>query len=106
MTAGRRHRIGQLPEAEAAIVGMNIRTLRQRNRWTQAKLGELNGLAERLDRMRRRRPPQRTAKGHHRQGSPATGRHLRRTFRAAHGAVCELQRPAARRVRLPGMRSH
>ena len=43
MTAGPRHRTGQLPEAEAAIVGMNIRTLRQRNRWTQAKLGELMG---------------------------------------------------------------
>lgn len=43
MTAGRRHRIGQLPEAEAAIVAVNIRTLRQRNGWTQAQLGELMG---------------------------------------------------------------
>jgi len=31
MTAGPRHRTGQLPEAEAAIVAVNIRTLRQRN---------------------------------------------------------------------------
>jgi hypothetical protein len=90
MTAGRRHRTGQLPEAKAAIVAVNIRTLRQRNGWTQAELGELNGLAERLDRMRRRRPPRRTAKGHHRQGTPATGRYIRRTLRAAHGAVREL----------------
>ena len=43
MTAGRRHRIGQLPEAMAAIVAVNIRTLRQRNGWTQADLGELMG---------------------------------------------------------------
>ena len=43
MTAGRRHRIGQLPEAEAAIVAANIRTLRQRNGWTQAEFGELMG---------------------------------------------------------------
>jgi hypothetical protein len=43
MTAGRRHRIGQLPEAEAAIVAVNIRTLRQRNGWTQAELGALMG---------------------------------------------------------------
>ncbi len=35
MTAGRRHRTGQLPEAKAAIVAVNIRTLRQRNGWTQ-----------------------------------------------------------------------
>ena len=43
MTAGRRHRTGQLPEAMAAIVAVNIRTLRQRNGWTQAELGELMG---------------------------------------------------------------
>jgi hypothetical protein len=43
MTAGRRHRIGQLPEAMAAIVAVNIRTLRRRNGWTQAELGELMG---------------------------------------------------------------
>src|SRR6266568_9456160 len=43
MTAGRRHRTGQLPEAKAAIVAVNIRALRQRNGWTQARLGELMG---------------------------------------------------------------
>ena len=43
MTAGRRRRIDQIPENKAAIVGVNIRTLRQRKGWTQAELGELMG---------------------------------------------------------------
>ena len=43
MTAGRRRRIDQIPEKEAATVGLNIRTLRQRKGWTQAELGELMG---------------------------------------------------------------
>ena len=43
MTAGRRRRIDQIPEKTAAIVGVNIRTLRQRKGWTQAELGELMG---------------------------------------------------------------
>lgn len=43
MTAGRGHRIGQLPEADAAIVAVNIRALRQRNGSAQAELGGLMG---------------------------------------------------------------
>ena len=43
MTAGRRRRIDQIPENKAAIIGVNIRTLRQRKGWTQAELGELMG---------------------------------------------------------------
>jgi transcriptional regulator with XRE-family HTH domain len=39
----RRHRITKIPEARAAVVGANIRVLRQRNGWTQARLGELMG---------------------------------------------------------------
>jgi len=41
--AERRRRVDHVPESESAIVGMNIRVLRQRNGWTQAKLGELMG---------------------------------------------------------------
>src|ERR1700733_11357293 len=33
----------QVPAGESAIVGANIRVLRQRNGWSQAKLGELMG---------------------------------------------------------------
>lgn len=40
---GRRHRAGEIPRAQAAVVGANIRVLRQRNGWSQAKLGELMG---------------------------------------------------------------
>lgn len=40
---GHHHRVGEIPEAQAAIVGANIRVLRQRNGWAQAKLGELMG---------------------------------------------------------------
>ena len=43
MTPGRRRRVDNIPEGQPAIVGVNIRTLRQRKGWTQAKLGELMG---------------------------------------------------------------
>lgn len=43
MTAGRRRRTSQIPEATAVILGVNIRTLRQRKGWSQAELGELMG---------------------------------------------------------------
>jgi transcriptional regulator with XRE-family HTH domain len=41
--AGRRLRIGEIPRAQAEVVGANIRVLRQRNGWTQAELGALMG---------------------------------------------------------------
>ena len=40
---GRPHRVGEIPVAQAVVVGANIRVLRQRNGWTQARLGELMG---------------------------------------------------------------
>jgi transcriptional regulator with XRE-family HTH domain len=43
VTQGRRRRVDNIPEGQPAIVGMNIRTLRQRKGWSQAKLGELMG---------------------------------------------------------------
>jgi hypothetical protein len=43
MTAGRRRRVDTIPAEQFAVVGANIRTLRLRNGWTQAKLGELMG---------------------------------------------------------------
>ena len=43
MTPGRRRRADNIPEGQPAIVGVNIRTLRQREGWSQAKLGELMG---------------------------------------------------------------
>ena len=43
MTPGRRRRVDNIPEGQPAIVGVNIRTLRQRQGWSQAKLGELMG---------------------------------------------------------------
>lgn len=43
MTPGRRRRVGTIPDEQPAIVGVNIRTLRQRKGWSQAKLGELMG---------------------------------------------------------------
>jgi len=41
MTPGRRRGSYELPAEEAAIVGINIRTLRQRKGWSQRQLGEL-----------------------------------------------------------------
>ena len=43
MTRGRPRRADEIPNAQAAVVGANIRVLRQRNGWTQATLGELMG---------------------------------------------------------------
>ena len=43
MTPGRRRRVDTIPEEQTVIVGVNIRTLRQRKGWSQAKLGELMG---------------------------------------------------------------
>ncbi len=40
---GRRHRAGEIPQPQAVIVGANVRVLRQRNGWPQAKLGEPMG---------------------------------------------------------------
>jgi len=40
---GRRHRGGEIPAAQAAVVGASIRVLRQHNGWTHARLGELMG---------------------------------------------------------------
>jgi hypothetical protein len=34
---------GRIPAEQCAIVGVNIRTMRQRRGWTQAKLGDLMG---------------------------------------------------------------
>ena len=41
----RRHRYngGEIRKAQAAVVGANVRVLRQRNGWSQAHLGELMG---------------------------------------------------------------
>ena len=41
--AGRSPRTGEIPRAQAEVVGANIRVLRQRHGWTQAKLGALMG---------------------------------------------------------------
>jgi transcriptional regulator with XRE-family HTH domain len=40
---GRRRRVDEIPAAQCAVIGANIRVLRQRNGWTQAQLGELMG---------------------------------------------------------------
>jgi hypothetical protein len=40
---GRRRRVDEIPAEQSAAVGANIRVLRLRNGWTQAKLGELMG---------------------------------------------------------------
>jgi hypothetical protein len=40
---GRRRRATEIPAGESATVGSNIRILRQRNGWSQTKLGQLMG---------------------------------------------------------------
>jgi hypothetical protein len=43
VTPERRRRVDDIPEGQPAIVGVNIRTLRQRMGWSQVELGELMG---------------------------------------------------------------
>ena len=40
---GRFRRVDEIPRAQAAVVGANIRVLRQQHGWNQARLGELMG---------------------------------------------------------------
>jgi len=40
---GRFRRVDEIPRDQAAVVGANIRILRQQHGWNQAKLGELMG---------------------------------------------------------------
>ena len=41
--SGRFRRVDEIPQDQAAVVGANIRVLRQHHGWNQAKLGELMG---------------------------------------------------------------
>jgi transcriptional regulator with XRE-family HTH domain len=43
VTPGRRRRVDEIPHYQAAIVGANIRILRQQHGWNQAKVGGLMG---------------------------------------------------------------
>ena len=40
---GRRRRVDEIPQSQAAVVGANIGVLRQQHGWNQAKVGELMG---------------------------------------------------------------
>ena len=40
---GRFRRVDEIPQDQAAVVGANIRVLRQQHGWNQARLGELMG---------------------------------------------------------------
>jgi hypothetical protein len=43
VTPGRRHVVDNIPEGQPVVVGINIRTLHQRKRWSQTKLSGLMG---------------------------------------------------------------
>ena len=43
MMPGRRRRVDEIPQDHAAVVGANIRVLRQQYGWNQATVGELMG---------------------------------------------------------------
>jgi transcriptional regulator with XRE-family HTH domain len=105
MTQGRRRRVDNIPEGQPAIVGMNIRTLRQRKGWSQAKLGELMGWqsASTVCAAEGRRD------GRQRGFTAREIERLAAIFGisppSAHDAVREVQRSSSGRVRLPGMRN-
>jgi hypothetical protein len=102
---GRRRRVDEIPQDQAAVVGMNIRVLRQQHGWTQAKLGELMGwLSNSTVCAAEGRRNGRQREIHH-PGGRAAGRHLQPLSSATHGTVRELRWAPADRVRLPDMRS-
>jgi hypothetical protein len=43
---GPRRHAGKIPKAQAALIGANVRVLRQRNGWPQTAFGELMGVAD------------------------------------------------------------
>jgi hypothetical protein len=43
MMPGRRRCVNEIPQDQAAVVGANVRALRQQHGWNQAMLGELMG---------------------------------------------------------------
>ena len=43
---GRRRRVDEIPEDQAAVVGANIRVLRQCHGWNQAKVARTDGLVQ------------------------------------------------------------
>lgn len=43
MRPARRRHVDDIPDGQPAVASVNIRTLRQRRGWSQAKLGELMG---------------------------------------------------------------
>jgi hypothetical protein len=50
---GRRRRVDEIPQDQAAVMGANIRVLRQQHGWNQARVGELMGWPKQLHRVRR-----------------------------------------------------
>jgi len=101
---GRRRRVDEIPQDQAAVVGMNIRVLRQQHGWTQAKLGELMGWlsSSTVCAAEGRR------NGRQRRFTTRDVERLAAIFSissAAHGTVRELRWAPAGRVRLPDMRS-
>jgi transcriptional regulator with XRE-family HTH domain len=105
VTQGRRRRVDEIPEEQSVVAGANLRTLRQRKGWSQAKLGELMGWqnAFNICAAEGRRD------GRQRRFTAEKIERLSSIFgispRAAHEAMHELRRPPAVWVRLPGMRS-
>ena len=104
MLAGRLAGWSQVRRSQAAVVGMNIRVLRQQHGWTQAKLGELMGWlsSSTVCAAEGRR------NGRQRRFTTRDVERLAAIFSissAAHGTVRELRWAPAGRVRLPDMRS-
>ena len=102
---GRFRRVDEIPRAQAAVVGANIRALRQQHGWNQAKLGELMGWPSNSTVCAAEGRRNGRQRGIHHPGGRAASRYLRHLATAAHHAVRELRRAAAGGVRLPGMRS-
>ena len=102
---GRRRRVDEVAQDQAAVVGANIRVLRQQHGWNQATLGELMGWPSNSTVCAaegRRNGKQRGFTTDEVERLATISGHLPI---AAHDTVCELRRPPADRVRLPELRS-
>ena len=102
---GRFRRVDEIPQDQAAVVGANIRVLRQQHGWNQAKLGELMGWPSNstvcaAEGRRNGRQRGFTTQEVERLAAIFGVSPAQLTMR-----VRELRRAAADRVRLPDMRS-
>jgi transcriptional regulator with XRE-family HTH domain len=102
---GRFRRIDEIPQDQPAVVGANIRALRQQHGWNQAKLGELMGWPSNSTVCTAEGRRNGRQRGFTTQEVEQLGAIFGVSLRQLTTRCAKLRRAAAGGVRLPGMRS-